>query len=175
MKSTKLKILIQYFTKAFGKLKVKEQQEFWDYLFYNYNVPPSKHPPKKKDVIVFNYKIGIAKSKKGSDTMLDLTITNEQKISISVKPVTATGKPAALDGAPTWTVQSGDSAVSVAADGLSASLISADTPGDTTYLVEADADLGSGVETISDTITLHVLGANASNLGLVAGTAEPKP
>jgi hypothetical protein len=41
-------------------------------------------------------------------------------------------------------------------------------------LVEADADLGAGIETISDTIKLVVAGAKASSLGLVAGAAVPK-
>ena len=105
---------------------------------------------------------------------LAVSITNEQKVTVTLKPVTNAGKPAKLDGAPTWTVVSGDSTVTPSADGLSASLVSADNPGDTTYLVEADADLGEGVETIQDTITLTVIGANAANLGLVASPPELK-
>ncbi len=107
--------------------------------------------------------------------MLEITITNEQQVNVTLHPVTETGKPAQVDGAPTWTVQSGDATVTPAADGLSADLISSDTPGDTQILVEADADLGSGVITISDIITLHVAHANAANLGLVAGDPTPKP
>ena len=177
MKSGHVKHFIKEFEKDFGKLSSKEKTEFWDFLFYNYDVPVIKKPPKDKHQIVFSYKIGAAKSKKGSDSMLDLTITNDQKITVTLKPNTggASPKPAKVDGIPTWTVQSGDSAVSVAEDGLSAALISSDTPGDSTYLVEADADLGAGIETISDTITLHVVGANATSLGLTAGTAEAKP
>jgi len=41
-------------------------------------------------------------------------------------------------------------------------------------LVDADADLGQGVEDVADTITLHVEGAKAVNLGLLAGPAVPK-
>ncbi len=107
--------------------------------------------------------------------MLEITITNEQQVNVTLHPVTDTGRPAQVDGAPTWTVQSGDATVTPAADGLSADLISSDTPGDTQILVEADADLGSGVITISDIITLHVSHANAANLGLVAGDPTPKP
>jgi hypothetical protein len=103
--------------------------------------------------------------------MLEIKITNEQKVPVTMSVKTAGGKETKVDGVPTWTVVSGDSTVTVAADGLSAELVSSDTPGDTTYLVEADADLGTGVENIQATITLTVEGARASNLGLVAGTA----
>jgi hypothetical protein len=107
--------------------------------------------------------------------MLEITITNEQQVNVTLHPVTSTGRPAQVDGAPTWTVQSGNSTVTAAADGLSADLISSDTPGDTEILVEADADLGQGVVPISDIIRLSVAGAQAANLGLVAGDPTPKP
>ncbi len=107
--------------------------------------------------------------------MLELNITNEQQVNVVLHPVTATGHPAPVDGAPTWEVISGDSTVTVADDGLSADLISADDPGDTDFIVRADADLGEGREEISDIIRLHVAGAHAANLGLVAGDPTPKP
>jgi len=106
--------------------------------------------------------------------MLEQTITNEQKLPVTITPVTATQKSAKIDGKPTWTVASGDSTLEVAEDGLSANLISADSPGETMIVVEADADLGEGVETISDSIKLTVEGARAINLGLTAGTPIPK-
>lgn len=106
---------------------------------------------------------------------VEVTITNEQKIKATLNPKTATGRPAQLEAGKTeWSVVSGDSTVSPSADGLSADLISSDTPGDTVYLVTADADLGEGVENISDTITLHVAGAKAQNLGLTLGSPEAK-
>lgn len=106
--------------------------------------------------------------------MLELTITNEQKIEVRLNPVTATGRPAKLDGGAVWTVVSGNSTVEAANGGLSVFLISSDDPGDTEFMVRADADLGSGVEEISDIVRLTVAGARAANLGLVAGTAVPK-
>lgn len=106
--------------------------------------------------------------------MLELTITNEQKVRVSLTPVTSTGKPAAVDGKPSWTVTSGDSTVVVSEDGLSAELVSSDTPGETMIVVEADADIGAGVETITDAVKLTVEGAKAVSLGLSAGTPEPK-
>lgn len=120
----------------------------------------------------FDVAFGLPKTKK--IIMQETTITNEQKIPVTLKPVTDTGKPAKLDGAPVWTVVSGEATVVPAADGLSADLISSDTPGDTVFLVDGDADLGSGVEDIQETITLHVSGANAKNLGISFGAPVPK-
>lgn len=106
--------------------------------------------------------------------MLELSITNEQKVQVTLTPVTATGKPAPVDGVPTWVVASGDATVDVAADGLSAFLISGDNPGQSSIVVSADADLGAGVETISDSITLTVEGAKAISLGLTASAPVAK-
>lgn len=106
--------------------------------------------------------------------MLELSITNEQKIPVTLTPKTATGRAATVDGPPTWTVITGKSTINVAADGLSAELVSADDPGDTEILVKADADLGAGVVEISDVIRLSVVGALAANLGLSAGQPVAK-
>lgn len=106
--------------------------------------------------------------------MLELKITNEQKIEVKLNPVSQGGKPVQLDGKPDWTVLSGDATVEPSEDGLSAFLVSGDNPGDTQVLVEADADLGEGKVTVSDTIKLTVEGALAENLGLSAGEPVQK-
>lgn len=106
---------------------------------------------------------------------LELTITNEQQVKVTLKPVTDTGKPAKLDGVPNWIMMSGDAGLVVADDGMSADLVSSDTPGDSEFLVTADADLGEGVVEISDTIHLSVAAATAKNIGLTAGQPTPKP
>lgn len=106
--------------------------------------------------------------------MLEISITNEQQVRVALTPVTATGKPAKLDGVPTWEVVTGNSTVQPADDGMSAQLVSADDPGDTDFLVKADADLGGGVQEISDVIRLSVAGAQAANLGLTAEAPTPK-
>lgn len=104
----------------------------------------------------------------------EASITTEQKIPVTLNIKTDTGKPAKVDGAPAWVVISGNAALVVSEDGLSAEVISADDPGDTTVMVKADADLGEGVEEISDTFTVHVVGATAKNLGLSFGAPVPK-
>lgn len=106
--------------------------------------------------------------------MLEIKITNEQKISVTLAPKTATGKPASLDGSPSWEVTSGDASLDVAPDGLSGYLISGDAAIESRIIISADADLGAGVETITQEISLVVSLANASDLGLSIGAAVAK-
>jgi hypothetical protein len=106
--------------------------------------------------------------------MIQGKITNEQKVKASISPKTPGGKSVAIDGQASWKVVSGDVTVEVAADGLSADLISSDTPGTSQILIEADADLGSGVVTISEVIELTVEGALATSLGVSLGSPVNK-
>lgn len=135
----------------------------------------SLRPECSKPKVHFEIAFGLATKKDPKPMPQSASITNEQQIVATLNPTTATGKPAKVDGAPVWSVISGDSIVVPAADGLSATLISSDTPGDTVFLVDADANLGEGVEDVQDTITLTVLGANAANLGLTFGQPTAKP
>lgn len=132
-------------------------------------------PAPAKPRVRFEWGIGQPQNKEKENNMpIKITLTNEQKVKVTLAPVTDTGKPAKLDGKPTWEVVTGNATVEVAEDGMSATLISADDPGDTQFMVRADADIGEGVEEISDIVTLNVVGATAKNLGLVAGTPEAK-
>lgn len=106
---------------------------------------------------------------------LDLSITNEEKITVTASPTTTTGRPASLDGPLRVSVISGSGSFTQdPAVPNTVTLVSGDDPGDTSYLIEGDADLGAGVTLIQDTAVLHVAGAQAAALGLVAGAPEPK-
>ena len=107
---------------------------------------------------------------------LEVACTNEEKVAITASPQTITGRAAQIDGVLRVTVQSGEGTFEEPTTEApnTFKVVSGDNPGDTVYLVEADADLGEGVETISDTVTLTVSGARAQNFGLTAGTPEPK-
>lgn len=129
---------------------------------------------KGRRAVSFDYAVGLPKTKIKENMPLELKITTEQEIDVTITPKTDTGKPATLDGSPSWSVISGNAQVIVAEDGLSAALVSPDDPGDTVILIKADADLGEGVEEISDTITLQSVGATAKNLGLTASAPRPK-
>ena len=98
-----------------------------------------------------------------------VTITNEQKVEVTLAPVTEAGNAATVDGVPVWEVVSGDATLEVAADGLSAFLVSGAADVTSQIKVTADADLDeTGFAAITDTIDLAVVAAAASQLGLVA-------
>lgn len=103
-----------------------------------------------------------------------ITITNEEKVLVTLAPTTAAGNPATLDGAPVWTVTEGDATIEVAEDGLSCTLVSGEANVNSKVEVTADADLGDGVVALTDVIDLAVVSAEASALGLVAGDPELK-
>lgn len=106
---------------------------------------------------------------------LNIAITNEEKILVTLTPVTAAGNPATLDGVPTWVSDNTDVAtVQVADDGLSAYIISGNV-GTANVTVTADADLDEGEEReLSDVVAVTILGAEAASLGFGAGSGEPK-
>jgi hypothetical protein len=107
---------------------------------------------------------------------LEFPCTTEEMVTgITLNPVTATGAPSAVEtGSVTATVQSGDGTTGTA-DGTNVpDLMTGTTPGDVVFLVSADADLGSGVVTISDLVTLHVTSPMATSLGISGGTVVPK-
>ena len=70
--------------------------------------------------------------------MKELKLTNKQKATVTVNPKNAVGVRVGVDGKPRWKVTSGDSTIVVAEDGLSADVISSDTPGASTIVVSAD-------------------------------------
>lgn len=99
-----------------------------------------------------------------------ITITNEEKVQVTLAPTTAAGNPAILDGAPVWTVTEGDATLEVAVDGLSAFLISGTANTNSKITITADADLGEGIVNLNDTIDLAVVPASANALGLLVAT-----
>jgi len=104
----------------------------------------------------------------------EVTLTNEQQVRVTATPTTVGGRPATLDGALRSTVISGEGTSMAGSSDNEVILVSGDNPGDTSYLIEGDADLGEGVELIQDTVVMHVTGARASNLGIAVGQPELK-
>ncbi len=89
------------------------------------------------------------------------TLRDDQKQRLSINPVDAKGKPALLDGVPTW-AGSDDTVVTVEAapDGLSA-MVTGVTPGTARVVVTADADLGSGVTPLTGFVEYTITGGTA--------------
>lgn len=100
---------------------------------------------------------------------MNRTISNEEQIAVRLAPVTAGGQPASLDGPATFEVTSGDATVVPDADGLGFLAVSGAAGVQSVITVTADADLGSGVQTLTDTFVLDVVAASASGLGMTAG------
>ena len=90
-----------------------------------------------------------------------VTITNEQKVLMTLSPMTAAGNPATVDGTPSWAVMSGDATIEPSVDGMSCYLISGAADVNSVVEVTADANLGEGVQSITDTIDLAVVAAQA--------------
>lgn len=124
----------------------------------------------------FDWSIRAISPKNGRrQVVLDIDLTTEEKVRITVNPKTPAGHPVQLDGALQVSVQSGDGSVVIdPADPMSFYIVSGDDPGDTAVLVSGDADIGAGVETISDLVIAHVAGARASSLGMSFGPPELK-
>lgn len=97
--------------------------------------------------------------------MAEVTLTSEQKVKVTLTPTTATGKPSQIDGQAIFEVVSGDVTVENI-DLLSAWIISGDAAGTSVVSVSADSDLGEGIVTITDSITVTVNDPFAANLGL---------
>ena len=97
-----------------------------------------------------------------------ITMTTEEKSLLSIHPTTEAGNPAVIDGPVSYTVASGTCTIEPV-DALTAYVVSGSTPGDSSVLATADADLGAGVTTITDTLIVHVVSPQAEQLGLVAG------
>lgn len=133
----------------------------------------SKATNKKKTSIGLSYIVGPPILKRKEVIAVELNITNEQKVKVTVNPVTLAGNPATLDGPIKVDVQSGDGTVEMI-DDKSFYLISGNAPGDTAYTVSGDADIGVGVENVADVIVLHVAGARAAHLGMIADVPELK-
>ncbi len=98
-------------------------------------------------------------------------------VTVSVAFVDAKGKPAKVDGAPTWAASDAiviDS-VTPSADGLSATLHIMDTPGASQLTVTADVDMGSGVNTVDFVDTVSVIAGDAVAANFTFGSVTPDP
>ena len=101
-----------------------------------------------------------------------INLTTTQKVKVTLNPTTESGNPATLDGEPQWTVESGDCTVEPEEGGLSAYILAGGSPGESIVKVAADADLGQGVRTIEDLVTVNVTSEEAAALGLTVGAPE---
>ena len=112
-------------------------------------------------------------SKDGTLIEKDITmliLTNTQEVDLAIQPLDAKGKPAQVDGVPTW-LSSNPALVSlvVSEDGLSCVAKAMDN-GSAQISVSADADLGAGIKTLTAILDIEVVSGGAVSLGVIAGT-----
>src|SRR5689334_1818426 len=100
------------------------------------------------------------------------TMTTTQQFRVTPKFLDRKGKPAPVDGVPTW-ASSNEAAASVVPDpnGLSAMVV-AQGVGDYSVSVSADADMGEGVRTITAQDTGSVTQGEAATVGFDVGPVE---
>lgn len=105
---------------------------------------------------------------------MSFTLTDVQKVSLSIAPVDAAGNPAPVETV-AWT-SSDEKVLTVvaAADGLSAVATAVGPLGTAQVTVSADAQIGDGVTTITGVLDVNVVASQATALGITAGAAEPK-
>ena len=100
--------------------------------------------------------------------------TTEFNYRIGISPVTAAGKPAPIQPDSVVITATGGGSFIIEGDGKIL-LQSEAIAGMTAYQISADADLGEGVETISDVIDYTYTDPKATSLGLQDLGAVAKP
>lgn len=105
---------------------------------------------------------------KGEHTMpIEVTMTTEEKVRLSIQPVTPAGHPGEIDGEAQWSVEGTCTLQPI--DPTSAWVIAGDM-GDSVVTVACDADVGNGIVPIGDTCLVHVNNPMATSVGLGADT-----
>jgi len=144
----------------------------FDIHVYHHFVDDDHHHERRRHL---RWTIGPVSEQSLSGPRQDITmlqLSDSQRCSLSITPTDKKGHAAAVDGVPVWT--SSDETVGTveaSADGLSA-VVTAGAPGTCQINVSADADLGSGVESIAGALDLTVVAGKAVALTIGTGTPE---
>ena len=98
------------------------------------------------------------------------TMTDSQKASLQIKPVDKRGNPAPVDGVPVWASSDVNTiTVAPAADGMSCEITAVGPLGQCQVTVSADADMGTGVTTITGVLDVQIIAGAAASLAISAG------
>lgn len=103
-----------------------------------------------------------------------LVLTDVQKVALSIQPVDSVGNPAPVEGI-VWSVSDATLlTVTPAADGLSAVCEAVGPLGTAQVNVSADADMGSGVVTITGVLDIQIVAGQATSINIGSGAPEDK-
>lgn len=99
---------------------------------------------------------------------LSVSSSIEQNYKINIAPATGKGKPSKIEPGSVAVSVNGNGGFTIDGD-TGVTLQSEDVGGQSIYTISADADLGAGVVTISDTIEYTYTDVQAASLGLSDG------
>jgi hypothetical protein len=124
---------------------------------------------KQGEADILSVSFGRATQKEGSAMATSISITNQQKISVTFTP------DATIDGAIELVVESGDGTFT-RIDDFSFYLVSPSTSGVaiTQYLASADADRGAGIVRLEHAIVMTTDDPQATTITPTFGAPEPK-
>lgn len=132
---------------------------------------------KRKVIRTMTYLVkGISFTAKGNNMALVLKDTDVPgTLTATISFTNAKGKPATVDGAPTWTASDPTiiDSLTPAADGLSCDIHVTDTIGVSQLTVNADVDLGSGVNNKDFVDTISVIASEATSATFAFGAVTP--
>ncbi len=107
---------------------------------------------------------------------MELVITDSQQFLVEIQPVDKAGNPGTLASVPVWSASDLTIlTVAPAADGLSAVVSATGKLGTAQVNVTADGDPTPGVNTITGTVDVQVVGGKAVSFQFKAGTATEIP
>jgi len=128
-------------------------------------------------VVTYSFK-GISFTAEGDNMALVVKDTDVPgTVNVSIKFTDSKGKPAMVDGAPTWVASDTTiiDTITPAADGMSAVLHVTDNIGASQLTVTADVDLGSGVTNKDFVDTVSVIAGDAAAATFTFGSVTPDP
>jgi hypothetical protein len=123
--------------------------------------------------ILFTFTLeGESESETQTSTGDYMKITVTQKFAAAIQPVDKFGNNALVDGKPVWEAAD-PTIISLvpSVDGLSVNVIAVGKVGTSQVSCTVDADLGTGVKSITDAFQVDVVAGQAIGLGIVVGEA----
>ena len=111
--------------------------------------------------------VGPIVPRQGERMSIEVSMSTEQQVRLSITPLTPGGDPAPIDGAAVWQIEGPCTLAPI--DDVSVWVVGNTTAvGDSVVTVTADADLGAGFVPIADTCVVHVANPQAASLGMAA-------
>jgi hypothetical protein len=130
--------------------------------------------PRLKNNLRVEFIFSVQEKKDKNQTMTTVKLTTVQQVSIAAVFEASNGQPVNVVGTPVWASADPNIAtVTPAADGLSA-VVASVGPGSTTVTVTGEGDPTPGVDTVTGSVGVEVVAAEATQVVLNVGTPTDK-